>query len=66
MDDFNRQNDEFWKWGILYYNPNDSSIWVDKRFGIGWTLNFAHKESWFIMMMILAIPVAFLVFTVLG
>ncbi len=60
MDDFNRQNDEFWKWGgLIYNNPNDPAIWVDKRIGIGWTLNFAHKESWFIMMMILAIPLAF-------
>ena len=52
--------------GILYYNPNDPSIWVDKRFGIGWTLNFAHKESLVIIGMILAIPIAFLVFTILG
>ena len=66
MNDFNRQNDEFWKWGIIYYNPNDPAIWVDKRIGIGWTLTFAHKESWVVIMMILAIPVAFLVFTVLG
>jgi uncharacterized membrane protein len=66
MNDFNRQNDEFWKWGIIYFNPSDPSIWIEKRIGIGWTLNFAHKESWFIMMMILAIPVAFWVLTVFG
>lgn len=66
MNDFNRQNDEFWRWGIFYYNPNDPAIWVDKRTGLGWTLNFAHKESWVIIFIILAIPVTFLVFTVLG
>lgn len=66
MDDFNRQNDEFWKWGIIYFNPGDPSIWIEKRIGIGWTLNFAHKESLVIIGMILAIPVAFLVFTILG
>ena len=68
MSDFNKENDEFWKWGIMYNNPNDPAIWVEKRVGIGWTLNFAHKESWVIIFMILAIPLAlaFLVFTMVG
>lgn len=66
MSDFNRANAEFWKWGIIYNNPNDQAIWVDKRVGIGWTLNFARKESWFIIFMILAIPLAILVFTIFG
>ena len=43
--------------GIVYYNPNDLVIWLEKRSGIGRTLNFAHRESWFIIFMILAIPV---------
>ena len=64
MNEFDRQNNDLWKWGIVYYNPNDPSVWVEKRFGIGWTLNFAHKESWFIIMIILAIPVAFLIFAI--
>ncbi len=64
MNEFDRQNNDLWKWGIVYYNPNDPSVCVEKRFGIGWTLNFAHKESWFIIMMILAIPVAFLIFAI--
>ncbi len=64
MNEFDRQNNDLWKWGIVYYNPNDPSVWVEKRFGIGWTLNFAHKESWFIIMMILAIPIAFLIFAI--
>ena len=64
MNEFDRQNNDLWKWGIVYFNPNDPSVWVEKRFGIGWTLNFAHKESWFIIMIILAIPVAFLIFAI--
>ena len=66
MSDFNTENDEFWKWRIMYNNPNDPAIWVEKRVGIGWTLNFAHKESWVIIFMILTIPLAFLVFTMVG
>jgi len=66
MNEFDKQNHELWKWGILYYNSSDPSIWVEKRIGFGWTLNFAHSESWFIIFAILAIPVAFLLFTVFG
>ena len=66
MDDFNRQNDEFWRWGIMYNNPNDLAIWVEKRTGLGLTLNFGHKEAWLIIFMILVIPSAFLLFTVFG
>ena len=35
-------DDQYWKWGMFYYNPNDPAIWIEKRFGIGWTLNFAN------------------------
>lgn len=35
-------DDKYWKWGVFYYNPNDPAIWIEKRFGIGWTLNFAN------------------------
>lgn len=66
MDNFNRQNDEFWRWGIIYNNLNDPAIWVEKRTGLDWTLNFGHKEAWLIIFMILVIPIAFLIFTVFG
>ncbi len=35
-------DDQYWKWGLFYYNPSDPAIWIEKRFGIGWTLNFAN------------------------
>ncbi|MFT8320030.1 MAG: DUF5808 domain-containing protein [Bacillus sp. (in: firmicutes)] len=34
--------DHYWKGGLFYYNKNDPSVFVEKRFGIGWTMNFAH------------------------
>lgn len=37
-----RDDDNFWKFGTFYYNKDDSSIFVEKRFGIGWTINFGH------------------------
>ena len=50
--------DECWKWGMFYYNPGDSSILVEKRFGIGQTLNFAHWQSWVLLGAALALPIA--------
>lgn len=35
--------------GIVYYNPADPALWVEKRFGIGMTLNFARLQSWLIL-----------------
>lgn len=29
------------KLGVFYFNRDDSSVVVDKRFGIGYTMNFA-------------------------
>jgi uncharacterized membrane protein len=40
-----RTPDQCWKWGIFYYNPDDPALMVEKRFGIGWTLNFAHRGA---------------------
>jgi uncharacterized membrane protein len=38
--------DEAWKLGQFYYNPSDPSLVVEKRFGIGYTLNFGNRWSW--------------------
>ena len=38
--------ERYWKWGVWYYNPEDPSIFVEKRFGIGSTLNMARWQSW--------------------
>ena len=35
-----------WKWGVVYFNPNDPRIFVPKRIEwLGWTLNFAQPAS---------------------
>lgn len=50
MDDKNKNH---WKLGIFYFNPNNKSIFVPKRLGLGWTINFAHPFSWIIIFIIL-------------
>ncbi len=49
-------DDHYWKLGIFYFNHNDPSIWVEKRFGSGWTMNFAQPFAWLLLLVILTIP----------
>ena len=56
-------DDQFWKWGIFYYNPNDPAIFVEKRFGIGLTVNFARWQAWAFVFGILAFVIIITVAT---
>jgi len=38
-------DDSHWIGGFLYFNKNDPSIFVEKRFGMGYTLNFGNQKS---------------------
>ncbi len=49
------QADSYWKGGMFYYNPNDPAILVSKRVGIGYTMNFANKMSWVVLVGILVV-----------
>jgi uncharacterized membrane protein len=60
-----RTPDECWKWGLFYYNPADPAVWVEKRFGIGWTFNFGHPRAWFILGAILLFTAAVPVISIL-
>ena len=60
-DEINKDNDNNWKLGSLYYNKNDPAVFVEKRFGIGWTLNWARWQSWMFIVVILGIVVASLI-----
>jgi uncharacterized membrane protein len=44
-----RTPDECWKGGLFYYNPGDPAVFVEKRFGIGWTINFGNPRGWFVL-----------------
>jgi uncharacterized membrane protein len=53
-----RAPESCWKAGMFYVNPDDPSIFVEKRFGIGYTLNFARPVSWLILGLSLLAPLA--------
>lgn len=38
-------DDSNWIFGTFYYNPNDPSFFVQKRFGVGWTVNLGTTKG---------------------
>jgi len=46
MEPGDNPDDIHWKLGFIYYNPDDTKVLVRKRYGIGWTLNFANIWSY--------------------
>lgn len=50
--------DSYWKGGLFYFNTNDPSIFVEKRFGVGWTLNFGNPIGYFIFIVPLVVIIA--------
>ncbi len=40
---------EYWRGGMVYYNPDDPAIYVQTPVGGFYTLNFANRASWFLL-----------------
>jgi len=53
----NRDDDQHWKLGMFYFNRQDPSIFIEKRFGVGWTNNWARPLSWVMIIVIVALAV---------
>jgi len=41
----NRDDDRFWKGGLIYVNRDDPAIMVGNRFGVGWTPNLGNLKA---------------------
>lgn len=50
-----RTDNARWYWGVFYFAPNDSALFVTKRIGVGLTLNYAHPASWFLLLGVVAV-----------
>jgi uncharacterized membrane protein len=44
-----RDDDRFWKAGLLYVNRDDPALVVGARFGVGWALNFGNPVAWLLI-----------------
>lgn len=59
-------DDRHWKGGILYVDRQDPALWVPKRFGVGWTLNFGHPAGIAIAVVLLLVIAGAIVAAALG
>ncbi|HEX9038349.1 MAG TPA: DUF5808 domain-containing protein [Ktedonobacterales bacterium] len=50
-----RGEERYWLGGVIYYNSDDPDLWVQKRYGRGWTLNFAHPGGKLFLAVMLAL-----------
>src|SRR5699024_5912056 len=48
-----RDDDQYWKLGQFYFNKEDPTLFLEKRFGIGWTINWARPTAWLLLLMII-------------
>jgi|GEM_PF-802228 len=56
--DFEHEKPENWKWGIFYFAKNDYRFIVPKRNNaMGYTLNFAHRTTYIVLILIIAIGI---------
>lgn len=49
-------DDAHWKWGIFYFNKEDPDLFVEKKFGVGWTVNFARPGIWIFLFIVTVVP----------
>lgn len=40
-----RDDDKLWRGGLFYVNPEDHTLFVPRRFGLGWTINFGNPRA---------------------
>jgi uncharacterized membrane protein len=55
-------DDRYWKAGVFYVNGDDPALFVQRRFGVGWTLNLGHPAGVVIGVVLLVVIVGVLTF----
>ncbi len=60
----NRDDDRYWKLGQFYVNKDDPTIFIEKRFGIGWTMNWGRPISWVIVIGFILITLGIVLLTI--
>ncbi len=53
--------DDYWIWGLLYYNPNDNRVVKNERIGMGMTINLA-KPAGKLQMVLAALAILLIPF----
>ncbi|MFT8707808.1 MAG: DUF5808 domain-containing protein [Sporolactobacillus sp.] len=50
-------DDARWIFGLFYFNRSDPSLFIEKRIGIGFTINMARPAAWFILLAIIGLAI---------
>lgn len=50
-----RDDDRYWRGGLLYINHEDRALLVPRRFGLGWALNFGNPRTAMLLAGVLAL-----------
>jgi uncharacterized membrane protein len=61
-----RDDDQLWKAGLVYVNPDDPAVLVGARFGIGWTPNLGNPMAWLLIAGFIAIPAGLVILQVVA
>ena len=48
--------DRAWIFGVYYVNPRDPAMWVENRFGLGYTPNFGNWRAWLLIIAMMLVP----------
>lgn len=54
-----RDDDKYWLLGVFYFNREEPSVFVPKRFGIGWTINLAQPLTWVFVVIFTLVIIGF-------
>lgn len=55
------EEENYWLWGLVYYNKNDNRFWVEQRVGTGFTTNMAKPFARAVSIMVMTVTVVFLI-----
>lgn len=58
-DELAQDDDAHWLLGSIYCNREDPSIFVPKRFGVGWTMNIGSRTTWILIVLLVVITFVF-------
>lgn len=56
-----RDDDRFWKAGLVYVNRDDPAVFVCARFSFAWTVNFGNPTAWLLVAGFLAPPTSLVI-----
>lgn len=49
----NLDDDKYWKLGLIYFNPKDPALFVEKRFGIAFGLNYGKIRTYVLIIAVI-------------